>query len=142
VREAGSERERSHHATAVAAACMMARNQESEVVVHAQDGRIVRHSHGAAPLSPRGGGGGSAREKGASASKDPVSEIKKAIDSLRPEEQTAIRQWMDSKRQRKRPKTKSPVRWPDFQTRQKAIFGNRVLPDSQAVLDEIRADRF
>ena len=31
---------------------------------------------------------------------------------------------------------------PDFLARQQAWFGSRVLPDSQAVLDELRADRF
>ncbi len=35
----------------------------------------------------------------------------------------------------------SPRVIPDFRTRQKAIFGDRVLPDSQAILDELRADR-
>jgi len=31
---------------------------------------------------------------------------------------------------------------PDFLARQQALFGSRVLPDSQEVLDELRADRF
>ena len=30
---------------------------------------------------------------------------------------------------------------PDFLARQKAIFGARTLPDSQAILDDLRADR-
>lgn len=30
---------------------------------------------------------------------------------------------------------------PDFQSRKKAIFGDRILPDSQVILDELRADR-
>ncbi|MDA1050199.1 MAG: hypothetical protein O3C40_06930 [Planctomycetota bacterium] len=30
---------------------------------------------------------------------------------------------------------------PDFLARQKAIFGGRTLPDSQAILDDLRADR-
>jgi hypothetical protein len=30
---------------------------------------------------------------------------------------------------------------PDFIGRQKALFGNRVLPDSQPILDEVRAER-
>ncbi|MEO8497296.1 MAG: hypothetical protein ABI614_19675 [Planctomycetota bacterium] len=30
---------------------------------------------------------------------------------------------------------------PDFLARQKAIFGGRTLSDSQAILDELRADR-
>lgn len=31
---------------------------------------------------------------------------------------------------------------PDFRARKKAIFGDRILPDSQSILDELRADRF
>jgi hypothetical protein len=31
---------------------------------------------------------------------------------------------------------------PDFLARQKALFGDRTLPDSQSILDELRADRF
>jgi hypothetical protein len=31
---------------------------------------------------------------------------------------------------------------PDFMARQQALFGSRVLPDSQVILDEHRADRF
>ena len=30
---------------------------------------------------------------------------------------------------------------PDFAARKRAIFGDRILPDSQEVLDELRADR-
>lgn len=36
--------------------------------------------------------------------------------------------------------TKSTDR-PDFLARQKTLFGSRVLPESQAILDELRADR-
>lgn len=38
------------------------------------------------------------------------------------------------------PPTAAPM--PDFLARQKALFGNRVLSDSRAILDELRADRF
>jgi hypothetical protein len=30
---------------------------------------------------------------------------------------------------------------PDFAARKRAIFGDRILPDSQEILDELRADR-
>lgn len=30
---------------------------------------------------------------------------------------------------------------PDFEARKKAIFGERILPDSQEIFDELRADR-
>ncbi len=31
---------------------------------------------------------------------------------------------------------------PDFLARQQAMFGNRVMSDSQAIMDELRAERF
>ena len=31
---------------------------------------------------------------------------------------------------------------PDYLARQEALFGNRMLPDSQAFMDELRAERF
>jgi len=31
---------------------------------------------------------------------------------------------------------------PDFLARQQTLFGSRVLPDSQSILEEMRADRF
>jgi hypothetical protein len=39
-------------------------------------------------------------------------------------------------------KSQAATAKPDFLARQQAMFGRRVLPDSQAVLDELRADRF
>jgi len=40
------------------------------------------------------------------------------------------------------PKHQKVTAKPDFLARQQALFGSRVLPDSQAILDELRADRF
>jgi hypothetical protein len=37
---------------------------------------------------------------------------------------------------------KTDVAKPDFLARQQALFGSRVLPDSQTLLDELRAERF
>ena len=39
-------------------------------------------------------------------------------------------------------KPQTPPAKPDFLARQQTLFGNRVLPDSQVILDEMRADRF
>ncbi len=39
-------------------------------------------------------------------------------------------------------KSQTAAAKPDFLARQQALFGNRVLPDSQAILNELRADRF
>jgi hypothetical protein len=38
--------------------------------------------------------------------------------------------------------SKTVIAKPDFLARQQTLFGSRVLPDSQAILDELRADRF
>jgi UvrD-like helicase C-terminal domain len=37
---------------------------------------------------------------------------------------------------------KAVIAKPDFLARQQTLFGSRALPDSQALLDELRADRF
>jgi hypothetical protein len=39
-------------------------------------------------------------------------------------------------------KPQTPTAKPDFLARQQALFGSRVLTDSQAILDELRADHF
>ncbi len=39
-------------------------------------------------------------------------------------------------------KPQTPTARPDFLARQQAFFWNRVLTDSQAILDELRADHF
>jgi hypothetical protein len=41
-----------------------------------------------------------------------------------------------------KPKRQKLTATPDFLARQQALFGNRVLPDSQTTLDELRTDRF
>jgi hypothetical protein len=41
-----------------------------------------------------------------------------------------------------KPKRQKLTATPDFLPRQQALFGNRVLPDSQTTLDELRTDRF
>jgi len=41
-----------------------------------------------------------------------------------------------------KPKRQKLTATPDFLARQQALFGSRVLPDSQSILEEMRADRF
>lgn len=70
-----------------------------------------------------------------------LAEIEKAIAALPPEQWLEIRRWMD----RHAPngtRTAPAAAMPDFLARQEALFGNRVLRDSQAALDELRAERF
>lgn len=38
--------------------------------------------------------------------------------------------------------TASPRQWPDFAARLQAQYGDRVLPDSQHIIDAMREDRF
>lgn len=76
-----------------------------------------------------------------------LAEIEAAIAQLPPAEWTQIRTWMDVHAPRgatTNPASLSPRgrQTPDFLARQKALFGDRVLSDSQTLLDELRADRF
>ncbi len=84
------------------------------------------------------------RARGRLAGMSTLAEIEQAIARLAPDQWLEIRRWMD--RHGPRPagtNAVSPTRsMPDFLARQKAIFGERVLPDSQAVLDDLRADRW
>jgi hypothetical protein len=142
VRTDGSTRDRSHHDTqadAIEAARKIARDQRGEVIIHGRDGHIVsRDSYGGDYAPPRA----SIPATRGKAIRSPLADIKKAIASLSPDEQAAIRKWLNSIRQRKDIKPKSSARRPDFSARQKAIFGDRLLSDSQAVLQAVRADRF
>lgn len=72
------------------------------------------------------------------------------IDEIRTAPESLVREAYDFilflKRRRKlEPASGSPqtaTAKPDFLARQRAMFGGRVLSDSQGVLDELRADRF
>ena len=73
-----------------------------------------------------------------------LAEIEAAIAQLPPAQWMEIRRWMDAHAPRAATTgsvASSPAKTPDFLARQKALFGERVLPDSQAVLDELRAER-
>ena len=71
-------------------------------------------------------------------------EIEAAIAQLPPAQWMEVRRWMDAHAPRETTTGSAPPsarKMPDFLARQKALFGERVLPDSQAVLDELRAER-
>lgn len=73
-----------------------------------------------------------------------LAEIEAAIAQLPPAQWMEIRRWMDAhapKAAANGPAAAAAANAPDFLARQKAIFGDRVLADSQAVLDELRAER-
>ena len=70
-----------------------------------------------------------------------LAEIEQAIAMLPPEQWAEIRRWINSSAPRPAGISRSG-KVPDFLARQRTIFGDRVLPDSQAALDEIRGDRF
>ena len=74
-----------------------------------------------------------------------LAEIEAAIAQLPLAHWLEIRRWMDAhapKGAASENAAPAAVRVPDFLARQKAVFGGRMLPDSQAVLDEMRAERF
>ncbi|MEO8352654.1 MAG: hypothetical protein ABI680_13030 [Chthoniobacteraceae bacterium] len=74
-----------------------------------------------------------------------LTEIEAAIAQLPPAQWQEIRRWMDAHAPLVGTTVAVPAsakETPDFLARQKALFGERVLPDSQAVLDDSRADRF
>lgn len=73
-----------------------------------------------------------------------LAEIEAAIARLPPTQWMEIRRWMDAhapKAEANGPAVTASASAPDFLARQKAIFGERVLADSQAVLDDLRAER-
>jgi hypothetical protein len=78
-----------------------------------------------------------------SAWEDIIDEIKSAPESLVRETYDFI-QFLKQRRslEHKGEESKTVTAKPDFLARQQALFGNRVLPDSQAILDELRAARF
>ena len=74
-----------------------------------------------------------------------LTEIEAAIAQLPPAHWMEIRRWMDAhapKSVTTENAASAPAKTPDFLARQKAIFGERILPDSRAVLDELRMERF
>ena len=74
-----------------------------------------------------------------------LAEIEAAIAQLPPSHWTEIRRWMDAhapKAETTHGAATTVAIVPDFLARQKAIFGQRILPDSHAELDELRMERF
>lgn len=72
-----------------------------------------------------------------------IDEIKSAPESLVEETYDFIlflKRRRSLEHQGKMPQTATTK--PDFLARQQALFGSRVLSDSQGMLDELRADRF
>ena len=69
-----------------------------------------------------------------------LAEIERAIAMLPPEQWAEIRRWINSSAPKPEAISRSG-KAPDFLARQRALFGDRVLRDSQAALDEIRSDR-
>lgn len=73
-----------------------------------------------------------------------LAEIEAAIAQLPPTQWMEIRRWMDAhapKAEANGTAATASASVPDFLARQKAIFGERVLADSQAMLDDLRAER-
>ena len=71
-----------------------------------------------------------------------LSEIEEAIEQLPPVKFNELRQWIERRSTAPQVADSTPHAKPDFLARQRAIFGGRLLPDSQSALDDIRGDRF
>jgi hypothetical protein len=73
-----------------------------------------------------------------------VAEIEAALTQLPAAQFVEIRRWINTYRPPVAPSETVPQAsyTPDFLARQKAIFGDRIVPDSQPIFDELRADRF
>lgn len=69
-----------------------------------------------------------------------IEEIKDAPEPIVQEVYDFVR-FLKSKAANNRQVSTGERKLPDFLARQKELFGDRVLPDSQAILDEMRADR-
>ena len=69
-----------------------------------------------------------------------IEEIRTAPEPVVEEVLDFVR-FLKSKPAVERPASASPRVMPDFAARKRAIFGDRILPDSQGILDELRADR-
>jgi hypothetical protein len=71
-----------------------------------------------------------------------ATELIKHVAALPPRERTLFEQLfrgMDNGAAP--PGTACPPRWPDFGERLRAIYGDKVAPDSQNIIDEGRGDR-
>ena len=69
-----------------------------------------------------------------------IAEIRTAPHSVVEEVLDFVR-FLESKTASEAPQPQARI-LPDFEARKREVFGDRVLPDSQAILDELRADRF
>jgi hypothetical protein len=69
-------------------------------------------------------------------------EIEEAIEQLPPVKFHELRLWIERRSKASQVAASPLPTKPDFLARQRAIFGGRLLPDSQSALDEIRGDRF
>ncbi len=70
-----------------------------------------------------------------------IDEIKTAPESLVREAYDFIL-FLKRRRGSETGKQQTVIAIPDFLARQQAMFGSRVLTDSQVILDELRAERF
>jgi|UniRef100_UPI003783CE77 hypothetical protein len=71
-----------------------------------------------------------------------INEIKLAPESLVRETYDFIQSRKSQRGQEQAAVATAPQAKPDFLARQKILFGDRVVADSQVVLDELRAERF
>jgi hypothetical protein len=71
-----------------------------------------------------------------------INEIKLAPEALVQEAYEFVLLLKSRRSQEHAPAEESASAQPDFLARQQALFGSRVLSDSQGLMDELRAERF
>lgn len=71
-----------------------------------------------------------------------ATELIKQVASLPPEERTLFERLFQTLESSARaPRTANGTEWPDFGQRLDRIYGTKIAPDSQAIIDEGRGDR-
>jgi len=71
-----------------------------------------------------------------------ATELIKQVAALPPQERTLFERLFHAmEKDPHRPAVSSQAQWPDFGERLRAIYGGKVVADSQTVIDEGRGDR-
>lgn len=71
-----------------------------------------------------------------------ATELIKQVAALPPQERTRFEQLFHAMENGSRaPGLTSQANWPDFGERLRGIYGNKVAPDSQNIIDDGRGDR-
>lgn len=71
-----------------------------------------------------------------------AAELIKQVAALPPEEKAAFMKMVRTMENGShKDKVRNRQQWPDFNQRLREIYGNKIAPDSQNIIDEARGDR-